>query len=444
MNDPVKTGPIKTGPVQTGRLLLISESVGTPTPARGILNYSAGLLACCKRLGVETTLLAETPETIASSATDIVRFLVEGTYDGAIRHKPHWKHLYVKYVQALRERGTRTAPAPVPSRAFVPAHASALPEMEKVAPHLAWVDAFMPVARFYSDSTLQASYDLPPPIVDARGFDFVLMDAFHYAHPLTDKGARVMLVIHDLIPLDELAGRYRFTFDQKFRTALERATELIFVSAATREEFGRRFPDHAARLPWSVFSPVIRPDLQAASQTASTGPKPERPRFVSILSNEPRKNIALLVDAFAKMGDRAELVIIGSVPARSFPDAGSNVQFVGQVTEDQKTELLHSASALVFPSLSEGFGIPIVEGALFGLPVVCSDLPVFREIAGDLAIFFDPRSVASLARRLDEVASNPAGFHQQATFLRDRCIASYGADAATARLAKLLGLQQAS
>jgi len=428
-------------PVKTGRLLLISESVGTPTPARGILTYSAGLLACCKRLGVETTLLVETQEAATSSQEDIVRFLVEGTVDGAIRHTPHWKHLYAKYLQSPRERGARTAPVRPPARKLIPVHATASPETKRAAPHLAWIDAFMPVARFYSDSTLRASYDLLPPIVDARGFDIVLMDAFHHVQPVTDEGARVVLVIHDLIPLDELSGRYRFTFEQKFGTALGQATELIFVSAATRDEFGSRFPDHAARLPASVFSPVIRPDLQAAAQTASITPKPERPRFVSILSNEARKNIALLVEAFALIGDRAELVIIGNVPASGFPTAGSNVRFVGQITEDRKTELLRSASALVFPSLSEGFGIPIVEGAVFGLPVICSDLPVFREIAGDLAIFFDPRSVSDLVRRLEEVASNPARFEQQTAALRDRCIASYGADAATARLAKLLAFK---
>lgn len=431
-----------SNPVKTGRLLLISESVGTPTPARGILNYSAGLLACCKRLGVETTLLVETQEPATCSPEDIVRFLVEGTVDGAIRHKPHWKHLYVKYVQSPRERGARAAPIRLPARKLIPAHASASPEGQRAAPHLAWIDAFMPVAGFYSDSTLRASYDLPPPTVDARGFDIVLMDTFHYVQPVTDQGARVALVIHDLIPLDELSGRYRFTFDQKFRAALDQASELIFVSAATRDEFGSRFPDHAARLPASVFSPVIRPDLLAAAETASATPKAERPRFVSILSNEPRKNIALLIEAFAGMGDRAELVIIGSVPANRFPDAGSNVRFAGQITEDQKAELLHSASALVFPSLREGFGIPIVEGALFKLPVICSDLPVFREIAGDLAIFFDPRSVADLVWLLDEVTSNPANFQQQATALRDHCMAAYGADTATARLAEFLALRQ--
>lgn len=429
-------------PVKTGRLLLISESVGTPTPARGILNYSAGLLACCKRLDVETTLLVETQDEAPSSPDEIIRFLVEGTVDGAIRHRPHWKHLYVKYIQSPRQRDRPVVASRLPARKLVPAVTSRPTEMDKAAPHLAWIDAFMPVAGFYSDSTLRASYDLPPPIVDARGFDIVLMDAFHYVQPVTDQGARVVLVIHDLIPLDELSGRYRFTFEQKFRTALEQATELIFVSAATRNEFISRFPDHVARLPASIFSPVIRPDLHSAAQVASAAPRPERPRFVSILSNEPRKNIARLGEAFTGMADRAELVIVGNVPASRFPRAGSNVRFTGQITEDQKIELLRSASALVFPSLSEGFGIPIVEGALFGLPIICSDLPVFREIAGDLAIFFDPRSVADLVRRLDEVAANPARFGQQTAALRDRCVASYGADAATARLAKLLALKQ--
>lgn len=418
----------------TKRLLLISESVGTPTPARGILNYSAGLLACCKRLGVETTLLVETPEATTSSPEQLVRFLVEGTVDGAIRHKPHWKHLYVKYIQSLLERTRPASLGQSPVRNVVTSGITAPP---LAAPHLAWIDAFMPVARFYSDSTLRASYGLAPPIVDARGFDIVVMDAFHHAHPVTDQGARVALVIHDLIPLDELSGRYRLAFDQKLKTALEQATELIFVSAATENEFGQRFPNHAAR-PSSVFSPVIRPDLLAASAAANQTPKAERPTVVSILSDEPRKNIPLLLEAFARVGDRADLVIIGNVAASRYPDAHSNVRFVGQITETEKTELLRSAVALVFPSLSEGFGIPIVEGALFGLPVICSDLPVFHEISGGLATFFDPSSVSALAQRLDEVISNPDSFQYKANALRERCLATYGIDTATARLAQLL------
>ena len=104
---------------------------------------------------------------------------------------------------------------------------------------------------------------------------------------------------------------------------------------------------------------------------------------------------------------------------------------------------MRSASALVFPSLSQGFGIPIVEDAMFSLAVICSDLPVFRKIAGALPISFDPCKVSVLAQRLDKIALNTAAFRQQVTALRNRCLARYEMDPATAKLAKFLALQHA-
>lgn len=427
------------------RLLLVSDNVGTPAPARGILNYSAGLLACCKRLGIETTLLVETTDASPTSPTAIARFLVEGRIEEHVRYRPRWKHVYAKYIKSRLERvrhGTVGAPS---RRRIVFGEAETLAPVRAAAPHLAWVDAFMPIAGFYSGGTLRAAYGLRPPVVDARGFHFVLMDAFHYAQPIVDNGAQVILVIHDLILLDELKGRYRLILDHKFQVSLEQAKALIFVSGATRDEFCRRFPDHARRLPSSVLSPVIRPDLLEAAKEHVAGPQAKRPKFVSVLSDEPRKNIALLVETFAQMPN-ADLVVVGNIAADKYlgQSAPPNIRFVGHVTEGRKAEILGSASALVFPSLSEGFGIPIVEGALFGLPVICSDLAVFHEITSGFATYFDPKSASDLKRQLDQIIANPASFRPKARALKDHCLASYGMDAATTRLAQAFALAPAT
>lgn len=429
------------------RLLLISDSVGTATPARGILNYSAGMLACCKRLGVETTLVAETTvhDLRPTGAAEIARSLVEGRAEGSIRYQPRWKHLYVKYLKAPLSQSEPGQNDTLPIRAIVANDASVVAQRRKIAPHLAWLDAFMPVADLYSDSTLRASYGLPPQTIDARGFDMVVMDAFHYAWPVVDTGTRIALVIHDLILLDTLQGRYKRVLERKFKVSLERASELIFVSATTMDEFCQRFPEHAKRLPQFIFPPVIRPELFDAAQSQHPRPAAARPAFVSILSDEPRKNIALLVEAFGRMTDRADLVVIGNIQADKYlvGDAPTNVRFVGQVTDDEKAAHLRSASALVFPSLSEGFGIPIVEGALFGLPVICSDLPVFHEVTAGLATHFDPRSPADLVRRLDEFMSGSQDFQHKAKALHHHCVETYGVDASTIRLAKIFALKPA-
>jgi glycosyltransferase involved in cell wall biosynthesis len=65
--------------------------------------------------------------------------------------------------------------------------------------------------------------------------------------------------------------------------------------------------------------------------------------------------------------------------------------------------LYAGAEAFVFPSLYEGFGLPVVEAMSCGAPVVCSDIPVLREVAGDAALYFDPRDAAQLAPMLTRV-----------------------------------------
>ena len=69
----------------------------------------------------------------------------------------------------------------------------------------------------------------------------------------------------------------------------------------------------------------------------------------------------------------------------------------GRVSQDELVELYRRASALVFPSLYEGFGQPVLEALACACPVACSDLPPLREVAGDSAVYFDPLDPESIA-----------------------------------------------
>jgi glycosyltransferase involved in cell wall biosynthesis len=86
-------------------------------------------------------------------------------------------------------------------------------------------------------------------------------------------------------------------------------------------------------------------------------------------------------------------------------DITSRVVFCGQVPDNELFRLYNQAYAFVFPSLEEGFGLPLLEAATAGCPVLCSDIAVFREIAGDSALYFDPRSKESFTGQVQTVLS---------------------------------------
>src|SRR5262249_15645569 len=145
--------------------------------------------------------------------------------------------------------------------------------------------------------------------------------------------------------------------------------------------------------------------------------------FVTVTSDEPRKNIAIFPKISPQFVSRANFVIIGKVDGDRYMNYESemypNLHFTGYLEDDRKADLIQHAAGVIFPSFSEGFGIPIVEGALFEVPVICSDSPVFREVTRNMAIYFDPNNPDELATRINELLRNPQAFAESASRLRE-------------------------
>src|SRR5215213_8016876 len=110
----------------------------------------------------------------------------------------------------------------------------------------------------------------------------------------------------------------------------------------------------------------------------------------------PHKNHARLLEAFTLVRrERPELRLVLTGSGHGvLPDG---VESVGYVTQDELASLYRRASALVFPSLYEGFGQPPLEAMACGCPVACSDLPPLREVCGDAAVYFDPEDPEAIA-----------------------------------------------
>jgi len=249
----------------------------------------------------------------------------------------------------------------------------------------------------------------------------------HYNLPVIYPG-RFVVTIHDLFsfqfpeihsgPVPRAVNRILL------RNAIRRANAIITPSRATAVEVSARFPRCAGRVVAiaeaadSRFHPRRNHDAETAWQ-AHLG---IRSPYVMYLGQwKPYKNVPLLIEAFKQVVHRfpeAQLVLGGHDPrypevseAASLLPAGS-VVMPGRLPDDAVADLYRGAALVALPSRAEGFGLPVIEAMACGTSVVCSDIPVLREIAEGVAIFCDPDDPASFARGIIS-ALHPAEDHRR-------------------------------
>lgn len=209
-------------------------------------------------------------------------------------------------------------------------------------------------------------------------------------------GVRVTVMIHDTIPLD-FPHLQRPGTVTEFAAKLERVSRhadlILCPSAVVQGDLERhlsatgRVPDVSA-IPLGVTVP--RPDPRALPVDLDLA----TPYFVALGTIEPRKNHRLLLDVWDMLGpDRPTLFICGSrgwlnadVFARLDARSPGVVELPG-LSDGAVAALLSGARALVFPSLAEGFGIPMAEAAALGTTVLCGDLAICHEVLGPAAVY---------------------------------------------------------
>lgn len=134
-------------------------------------------------------------------------------------------------------------------------------------------------------------------------------------------------------------------------------------------------------------------------------------------SNLPHKNLAALVEAIALLepGVRPVVVLCGrgtDSPAlherARAAGAGDDVRGLGTVSAAELDGLYALAGCVALPTLYEGFGLPVLEAMVRGAPVACSELPVLREVAGEAAVYFDPRAPAQIAAAIARILGDGA------------------------------------
>jgi glycosyltransferase involved in cell wall biosynthesis len=231
---------------------------------------------------------------------------------------------------------------------------------------------------------------------------------------------RHIVTIHDLIPLEHpewFGARFSLLYRLLIPNLVRRACHLAAVSEFTKSRLVRLLGVDDSKI--TVIENgvgeefTIRPETEV-SRVRKTLDIPDGPYLLSVCSLEPRKNLARLIEAWMHLGKRrsgATLVIAGgkgnasvfrNVSLNAEPD---HVMFTGYVADEDLPALYSGAQAFVYPSLYEGFGLPVLEALACGTRVIASNSTSIPEVAGSHATLIDPLSTTELARAIREVLS---------------------------------------
>lgn len=287
-------------------------------------------------------------------------------------------------------------------------------------------------------------YQLPQrcePLQHQPGDQLVLLDSswhsdfFLRAERLKQEGLGIVAVIYDLIPLSHpqfYDTRLVEVYSEWFDWIAHNADGFMAISATVRDQVraelqrrlgsaqvGKRWFDYfhlGSELDLQSVEAAVEPRLQQLFAT------PE-PVFLMVSTIEPRKNHDYLLDAFDLAwanGSKARLCIAGRIGwkcdallarIRHHPELNRRLFMFNDLSDTSLEHAYAHASALVFPSFVEGFGLPLVEAMQRGLPAMGSDIPVFREIGGEFMAYFDlqsPQSLADLVQTFERSGRFPA------------------------------------
>jgi glycosyltransferase involved in cell wall biosynthesis len=200
-----------------------------------------------------------------------------------------------------------------------------------------------------------------------------------------------------------------------------RAAGIVTVSNCAREDIVRylKVPREKVRVVMNAVSPMFRPVTDAARLTAVLGRYGIDVPYILFVGNiEPRKNIARLVQAFARLkrvGLPHKLVLVGQ-PGWHFQPIFAEIErqgvsrdviLTGYVPLEDLPALYSAAECMAFPSIYEGFGLPVLEAMACGTPVITSASSSLSEVAGDAALLVDPRSVEQITDALVRIHGDP-------------------------------------
>jgi len=249
-----------------------------------------------------------------------------------------------------------------------------------------------------------------------------VVHSLHYTHPLFSPCSRVV-TIHDLthllFPELHTTGR-RLVMAFFGRHAVRHAEGVLFISNATcvdaekliptvNENFRRVVPHGVDPQEFQISRELTKKVLDGLSIT--------KPFLLFIGTLEPRKNIVRLIQAFERVAGEFPdfILVIAGKPGWGFDEIftamrtgehRNRIRYLGFVTEVEKKALLSECEELIYPSLYEGFGLPVLEAMAMGAPVITSNISSLPEVTGEAAVLIDPFSVDDMTAAIRDMANS--------------------------------------
>lgn len=251
-------------------------------------------------------------------------------------------------------------------------------------------------------------------------------DAFLSPTGFTSLDRRIehnVIVVHDLAYLHHPGdvGPAMLAYYRKYTPLfIEKASEIVTISKTSFDDLVKHFPKAAAKTTWSyngvreIFTPLEQGKSASVSAKFTEG----APYFIVVGSFNHRKNVARIVQAYdlyrSHSSTSTKLLVVGrkrrltskieSILKKS--SFAEDVIFTGYLSDMELVEVLGAAEALLYMSLFEGFGLPILEAMACGTPVITSDRSSMKEIAEDKALTVDPESISAIAGAMEQISNN--------------------------------------
>ena len=229
-----------------------------------------------------------------------------------------------------------------------------------------------------------------------------------------------VVMFHDLIPLrfPQFFGAIKLFYRYYVPQVLAQAERVLCNSEATARDIVSFYGIPAQKIvsiplaydadhfcPTPATPEVLQADLAIAN----------KPYFLMLGRQAPYKNVGRVIEALSQVKPDCVLLIAGPIDERYTPDlieqaesfgVRPRIKFLSYVPYHQLPGLLSGAIALVFPSLWEGFGLPVLEAMACGTPVICANVASLPEVAGDAALLIDPLAVSAIAGAMNRVLTD--------------------------------------
>lgn len=271
------------------------------------------------------------------------------------------------------------------------------------------------INKFLKFKTISCSFNQLSPMQFFFGFPpgYDLIHIPHFVVPLRKKGSKIVCTIQDVTPLvigglfnpmQVLYLRFRIWWSIKY------SDYLVFTSFNTYADSVRLFGEISRYkiIPLGVSDPISEDQLPPI--------KYKSPYFLCVGRRRHHKNIHGIIRAFASIQHQtaAILIFVGGpdiFDSKYLQMAESlgildKVFFIGALSEEQLASHYKGALALLFPSLYEGFGLPILEAMSYGCPVITSNMSSMPEVGGSAALYVDPSNINDLAEKMHLVESS--------------------------------------